>query len=483
MQRSNLEKQQIPVLIHFINGAGLALFWSILFVCACDQWPRDHALIVLLAFVSGWFYFNFRDSTGMVMTSFVLTTLVFLFLIIGQSLPFIDDLTGLGITRKLDLSARLMRVAASRTDQDRRSDSFEQVGEDPLLYRRVPGSRHRYSYDGSMPLYEAVVDETGYLNSDLGSYKRLDRIDMFIAGDSVMQGTGIPSCVEKMKKSTSLSLWNLSTGSYGPRQKVGALIRFALPKHPSCLVVEFYGGNDASDINEDDVIERVNGPYEMRFTRGELGQIFAFSKKYGHLLDEGFRKQYLFTSHLRRDVFFLALGRYLFVKISSLFGLPEEYRGRPAPGALPGKTVPGVAVPAGAHFPVSVEGYPEWVAQGMRNTIVQYRRLLERVRKVKPSARVAIMYNPSSYEIYRGILVHEDKRLDGCSSYQIETLKDFASSEGIIFINLLPAFRALMERETVWLYGKTDVVHWSPMGTGIAADLIIEELRRAGLCP
>ena len=107
-----------------------------------------------------------------------------------------------------------------------------------MFYRRQPGSvyRERYDYRNFGNEYEVLADVEGFRNADLELYNREPTIDMFIVGDSVMEGVGTPGVVEEIRSMLPVKIYSLATGSYSPRQKVAALRMFGLPKRPSRII-------------------------------------------------------------------------------------------------------------------------------------------------------------------------------------------------------------------------------------------------------
>ena len=130
--------------------------------------------------------------------------------------------------------------------------AYQECCGDSLTYNLKPGSIYTETYDCDEcnQRYEVVADETGYLNRQIGLVKNADRIDLFLAGDSVMQGMGVPGVLEFVKDRIPGTMWNLSMAGYGPRQKVNAAMTYALPKKPRWLILEFFSGNDVTDAIE-----------------------------------------------------------------------------------------------------------------------------------------------------------------------------------------------------------------------------------------
>jgi hypothetical protein len=189
---------------------------------------------------------------------FALSMSLAAWIVLCENIVSIDNLLGSRITSKLRLSLRLQAyVDANITN---RAHYIQECCNDTLSYNFKPGSIHRMAYDcdACNAPYQVMVDETGYLNQRRGLWQTSKQIDVFVAGDSVMQGFGSPSVLELVRDATHAKIWNLSMAGYGPRQRINALISYALPKQPKWLIVEFYSGNDVSDAIEYEMCERLN---------------------------------------------------------------------------------------------------------------------------------------------------------------------------------------------------------------------------------
>ena len=132
--------------------------------------------------------------------------------------------------------------------------------------------------------YEVRVDETGYLNQQPDLMQSHQQIDLFLAGDSVLQGMGVPSVVEGLRAQLPLRMWNLSIQAYSPRQKINALIAYALPKQPRWLIVEFYAGNDLPEEIRNDVCESM-GDFRCRYSETEVRRRLAQHPVYRTIFD------------------------------------------------------------------------------------------------------------------------------------------------------------------------------------------------------
>ncbi|MFH1369610.1 MAG: hypothetical protein ABII64_10860 [Elusimicrobiota bacterium] len=467
--------RKVPVLIHVFNITASVLLWPILFIGGVNKGILIGAVIILCCCAVYYtVYYYFRNSENAMSLFFSFSLCIFIYIIFAESIFSIQNLTGLNFCRQLELSSRLQKYAVRKLKTQLKDEIF--IGSDsyPIFYRRQPGSIHRRRLADNTN-YEAIVDETGYLNLNRGAYNAAKSIDIFVSGDSVMQGVGMPSCLEQVKAILPFSLWNLSTGSYDSYQKAMALTIYALPKHPKLVVLEFFSGNDICEANEDDVVKsNPSCRFETRFSPVERELLFARSVKYMDIINNESQHQgeTNFLTPIRINNLTLALTRNIIKSIKGLFGYEKGYWAR----KIRERNYDFFA-PANYYF-VKPEKYDEWMNFGIENTLNNYKMLLRAARAVKHPPRIAIMYNPSSYEIYRGILTEPEKQSDHRAAMQFNALRAFAKDNSIIFIDLLPAFRRKIDKKPpVMLYDIYDLIHWSPQGTKIAAEVIAEELK------
>jgi hypothetical protein len=411
-------------------------------------------------------------ATGIVAASAVLG-----YVALAQSLPLAANLIDPAFFEQLRLSGRIQAAVTSRMSLSRRNNIFEQaVPGDPIFYRRKPGSIHR---EGS---FTPTVDESGYMNADIGRYDKATKIDAFLAGDSVLEGAGRRSFLEPLKSRLPFSIWNLSLASYGPRQKARAVENFALPKKPEVVFIEFYAGNDASEANEDDILEAHNEDYRARFSMSQLEILLALSPKYKDLMVNTppswamlFHDNLTLalTRKIMRDFQLLPDLRYQSDRIVP-FKLKDGWKGQGAPAAS-------IAGPAFTHFPVKKEHHDEWIKFGMDNTLRSYSMLLTTLRAMKSAPRLVLLYNPTSYEVYRELLLPRREDWDRQAALQRDTLQSFARREKLRFVDLTPALRGAAHRSRLFLHTTLDPVHWSDAGTAAVStpleNILIAEAR------
>jgi hypothetical protein len=483
MRRTNADRGRCardgrapPRLLHVVNVLGGLALWALILLAALEPgngWKT--ALLLSGAGIYFAIYALFRARPQLASFYFSIAVALGMYAILAESLFALESVLGSSISRSLDLSLRLRKEANARVAGAARRDTFEQYGDDPLFYRRVPGSQHRARYEGKGPWYEVAVDETGYLNLDRGAYSAAPTVDLFLAGDSVLQGVGGPSCVEYLKERLSATVWNLSTGSYGPRQKSEALRRFALPKRPKWIVLEFYAGNDASEANEDEILAANGISYEGRFAIVDMQNLFAASEPYAPIVC-GRRLGKL--DRLRRDNLTLALTTR-FLHRETAVSCPRSSPELEGPSSRESE-IRRVAAPAYSHFEIYGDRYPEWIRRGLDSTLRSYRALLDAVGGEEKPPQVLLMYNPSSYEIYRSEQLRSEV-WDRRAQLQKSALRAFAADNDVAFLDLTPAFASRVAQGQVSLYGREDTIHWSPEGTGLAAEIVLQALQTAGV--
>src|SRR5262245_3182659 len=88
--------------------------------------------------------------------------------------------------------------------------------------------------------------------------------------------------MEFLRERIHITMRNRSIGGYATRQKINALITYALSKHPKWLIVEFYSGNDVPDVMVEEACERVN---DIRCSTFGLQRAFMADPEYRTMLD------------------------------------------------------------------------------------------------------------------------------------------------------------------------------------------------------
>jgi hypothetical protein len=220
--------------------------------------------VVLVAGIWWTFFRAAPRWPGVLALSFGVVLCAGAFVVGAENLLSLEALLKFRVSHKLHVSDRLAAYLDARAVY--RPDVFEAYGPDPLFYRRKPGSRHLGFVDGDpKAVYETTADEIGYLNRDRGFYADGRPITAFVAGDSVIQGVGMPSVTDVMRERFALSVFNVATGGYGPADRVEALKLFAIPRRPKWVVLDFFSGNDISDAIETDVCRWLRRNHRCRF--------------------------------------------------------------------------------------------------------------------------------------------------------------------------------------------------------------------------
>lgn len=480
-QRTEI-REKIPTLIYIINVLGIIIFWSIIYLCSIDRIVRDSTIIFFAVVSFAFVFYRLRHNINFNITIFGLVIALIVYIFLAENIISMKKFYDLNLIRNLQLSPRLLEYAS----QQLQPDSFEHIGNDPLFYRRLPGSAHKATYDNNPKngVFAYVVDETGYVNLNRGYYNTADRIDLFIAGDSVLQGAGMPSIIEGIKARMPFSIWNLSTSSYSPRQKVEALIRYGLPKRPKWLIVEYFSGNDASEANEDEICE-ASGDFRSRFSMAWMRGRFESDPKYQDILQRKDSSMSSSIMNLRTDNLTLALTSFMIRKVkNNLQRIKSATLNIEPKDNMVKKDAPdhlseySVEPPADAHFEIQANKHQKWVEYGIENTLKNYKRLVNEAKLAPNPPKIVILYNPSSYEIYRDILIKPNPEYDQRAKMQVEALTKFANENNVLFVNLLPGIRQRVKGNNVWMYGEKDNIHWSQEGSRLVEEVLFQEMTK-----
>jgi hypothetical protein len=304
------------------------------------------------------------------------------------------------------------------------------------------------------------------------------QLDLFLAGDSVLQGVGVPSVVEWLRAQIPLRMWNLSIRGYGPRQKISALIAYALPKQPQWLIVEFYAANDLAEEIRNEVCDST-GDFRCRYNEPAVRRRLAQHPVYPTIF------------RIPTDVFTtladvathnvtLATTRYLIDAMKRAIKTRLTPRGDlSAPGREEEDRVYNIHGPPGSlGFKVRQGQWLAYLRAGMALTQNSYERLVAKLAGMKPRPTVILLYNPTPYELYREMWVDPKPEADQASAVQREVLRAFAHTHGWRFLDLTDPLRQEVQARQVWLYGRYDTGHWSPQGTAVVAAVLAAELLR-----
>ena len=184
-------RSKVPFVIHLSNLAGLlALGLILLLSLVVRPWHLVFLAPVLLLLI---LYLLGRGNPNVVAGYFALSIFVAAWILLCENIVRIDNLLGTRITSQLRLSMRLQSYVDANIK--RRDNYIEACCNDTLSYHHKPGSIYRITYDCDTcnAPYQAIVDETGYLNQRRGLWQTSKQLDVFVASDSVMQGFGSPS--------------------------------------------------------------------------------------------------------------------------------------------------------------------------------------------------------------------------------------------------------------------------------------------------
>jgi hypothetical protein len=472
---------KVPFIIHVFN---LFVLLALSVILLLTTVVRPYQFVVLTPLiVSIILYFKFRTNQKILALSFGLSISLALWIILCENIVTIDKLFGTRITRRLSLGQKLYDFVHIIL-KDESKHHFQQCCNDPLSYSFKPGSESRLIYDCDIcgNPYQVVADEIGYLNQQQGLFNSSDQIDLFLAGDSVTQGYGVPSVLEFVREQIHVKMWNLSIMGYGPRQKINALITHALQKHPKWLIVEFFSGNDIPDSIDDEIRDSSHS-FQRRLSAAHARRQLLASPIYGSLLDTSGTIFEQFGYYCENN-FTLAVTRYLIdnakLLIKSLFSTRKYQGSSLTESSKISYNFKDFAVtyPANPSFQIRPGKLAEWTRAGLKVTHKHYERLITELATSNPRPKVILLYNPSSYEIYRDILLDRRLESDRAAEIQLQLQRDFAEKYGWVFLDLTDPLRRELKKNKVWLYGRYDGTHWSLEGTAFVAAVLTEELRK-----
>lgn len=466
---------QIPLLIHLVNVSALLLGGVLLLLTGVT---RTYQLL-LLGPVVGLLvvYWRLRHHPSVVAGYFGMALALLAWIVFCEHIVTFDKVFGTRISEHLRLGVRL-RTYVLRTLPTEEQKDLEACCGDPLTWHYRPGSRYRTTFDcpTCTPAYEVTADETGYLNPPGGFLPGQAPIDLFVAGDSVLQGMGVPSVVDRLRRQIPLHMWNLSIPAYGPRQKINALLTYALPKSPRWLIVEFFAGNDLPDAIRNDVCQQ-EGDFRCRSNAPTVERLLAHHPTYATIFevrtDVWARVADYATENLT-----LATTRYLFSAIKGAIKPPLVALANAVSNREAADRSSETEFPLGAGPPVRVRA-GQWLAYvqaGMAVTQQQYERLWTTLAGRDHPPAVILLYNPATYEVYRGTRLPPHPQADQMSAVQRDTLRAFAQRHGWSFLDLTEPLREAVRGGEIWLYGRYDRSHWSPQGTAVVADVLAAEL-------
>jgi hypothetical protein len=473
MIRQPSRGQGIPSLIHVVNVGSLLLAGLILLLTVV---VRAYQLVVLLPIVvAAMVYWYLRSNPRVAAGYFGLSMALLCWVIICENIVTIDNTLGSQISRSLRLDLRLQSYVDA-TLRNRERKYLVPCCDDPLTWHYQPGSFYRESFDcpTCYAPYEIQVDETGYLNRQADFRYCNQPIDLFLAGDSVLQGVGMPSVLEWLRTQIPLRMWNLSIQAYSPRQKVSSLIAFALPKQPRWLIIEFYAGNDLAEEIRNDVCEST-GDFRCRYNEPEVRRRLAQHPVYSTLFDVDTESGDIFAifADIATHNLTLATTRYL---INAMKGLIRATGDVPSPSPNgEGEGYDITATVAGFPFRVRQGRQLAYLKTGMELAQYSYECLVTKLEGLEHRPTVILLYHPTPYEVYREKWVDPNPEADQSSASLRDALRRFTHAHGWAFLDLTRPLQQAVQARNLWLYGQFDKTHLSPQGTQVFAAVLAAE--------
>jgi len=483
--REDLSQQKhVPALIRVLNFIGLALFGIVLVPAAVVRLEQLIVVLPVLVSLIG-IYWVFQANPTISSLYLSLSLSLVGWVLICENIISIDNTLGTHVTGNLELGMRLKRLAKNTLKNQ--NQFRKQCCGDPLSYNYRPGSAYRLTYDCSQcnDPHETTVDSTGYLNRATAQVDSGRPIDIFVAGDSVLQGYGTTSIVELLNDLMPFRIWNLSSTRYGPRQRVHALMTYALPQHPKVIIIDFYSHNDLSDAVMDEVCEET-GTYHCLFNVPERKRRLLMNPTFGPMVDASRDILPLF-GRLTEESFTLAVTQYIVSNIKGALKMQQAAVAAAADAKRHvedeyGKTwrvAQDVSRPGGnTDFEVRQEKRSEWMREATQLALRRYDLLAFEIRKMQQPPSVIFLYNPSAYEIYRGVVVYPDENADRASQFQRLALSEYTAKNGWRYLDLTGPLAEEVTRTGVWIYGQNDTTHWSKQGTAVVATVLARELMK-----
>jgi hypothetical protein len=476
-------RNEIPPFLHVVNVGALLLMGLLLLLTAVVRASQLVVLAPVLILLG--VYGRFRAHPRVAAGYFGLALGLLGWILLCEHIVTVDNVFGTLISQRLNLGLRLQAYVA-RTLRTPDRLYLEPCCDDPLTWHYRPGSLYRKRFDcptrwtqACGEPYETVVDETGYLNRPAGLWHSHERIDLFLVGDSVLQGFGVPSVVEWLRPQLPLRLWNLSVAGYSARQKVNALLTYALPKQPTWLVLEFYAGNDLKEEITNEACDAL-GDFRCRYYWPELRRRLSRHPLYHTIFEEVRLGVFARFEEAAAENLTLATTRYLIDTMKAMIKAhlrAEDDRAAATPEAVHAFYNTGIIAPPGGFFAVRAGQWHVYLHTAMRVTEHHYARLAAALEGMAPKPTVILLYNPAPYEVYRGMWTDPIPQADEVSVFQRDALSAFAHAHGWRFLDLTEPLRQAVQARQVWLFGRNDKSHWSPEGTAVVAEVLGRALR------
>jgi hypothetical protein len=482
----------VPRLLHSINVAALLLWGVLLLLTAVGR--NKAALVILIPIPILLFtYWRLRARPTVVAWYFAIPVALLTWIVLCENIVLVDQVVGTRISKQLLLEARLASYVEASLDTGFQRELEPCCNDPALTWHYRPGSSYVKLFDcppTCHPPYRTTVDETGYLNEPLCPPQCYPRVDMFVAGDSLLEGHGVRSVVQHLR-SLPLRLWNLSISGYGPRQKVNALLTYAVPHNPQWVVLEFFSGNDLTEAIQDDVISRHGGDFRWRYNTPTLARHAVQDPLYARIFDIPNDRWARLADYCTENLT-LAMTRYALDTLKGFVLHPQSLRewlrppDKPAPPRRLQDPPPRVAQVTIWNFlpllgmdvvPIRKGQDAAFVRRGLALTQREYDRLAIALAGRAQRPEVILLYNPAPYEVYRLLGMELNPRAEEIFSAQRDALRSFALVHGWQFLDLTEPLRNVA-RTGVWVFGEYDQLHWSPQGTAIVADILRRELSK-----
>src|SRR5262245_5877633 len=401
MAHRTIREKRFLTIIHVANVLAMLLAGAILALAAV-AWPYQIPIVLILVLIPIVLYVRFRTDPRVIALYTGLSMALCGWILICEHIVTLDNLLGTRFSERLRLGVRLSTYVA-KTLHPENLTTRETCCGDALTWRYQPGSIHRWTFDCptcSKP-YATVVDPTGYLNGQ-PALAQSRQIDLFVAGDSVLQGMGAPSPLELVRAELPVRMWNLSIAAYGARQKVNALLTYALSKQPRWLILEFYAGNDLPEAIQDDLCAD-SRDFRCRYNPVELEWRSAHHPVYSSMADV--RTDVIGTlAYYSADNLTLTISGVLAdaikggVKRALGIFVTRRSSDRARGGVSKSPVSPVFAKPP---FPLREGQWGAYLQAGMAAIEREYRRLWSALESTGSKPTVVLLYNPVKYEVYQ----------------------------------------------------------------------------------
>jgi hypothetical protein len=280
-------------------------------------------------------------------------------------------------------------------------------------------------------------DQNGFRND-----REYETADIAVIGDSFVEAAIVAredSLVAQLETRLGVETVNLGQISYGLRQELEVLKRFALPLRPKLIVWVVFGGNDLRDV---EYYERnLNRPDEPEPSVPLVQKLF-----------------------LRNAL--VAGGALIETTVRVAFQWPKEKALEQS-----GMYQRSDGTTQRVYFVQSANPWSPHEWQVAVDTLIDARNLTE-----ASGAEFLLVYVPRKYRVYRKhISVSSERHI---AKWEVNNLPQelgrWCAENGIRFVDTSPALEALVAKgRHPYL---VDDVHWNALGHETAANTIIEDL-------